>query len=116
MSLLKQYLRKYRKLLIISIVLATINQAFSLVNPQLFQILIDQYANQIDQYTQSEFLQGIGFWIGIGVAAAAISRIAKTFQDYYVNLMAQKIGASVYQDGIAHTFGLPYSVFEDRKS
>lgn len=116
MSLLKQYLRKYRKLLIISVILATINQVFSLVNPQLFQILIDQYANQIDQYTQSEFLQGIGFWIGIGVVAAAVSRIAKTFQDYYVNLMAQKIGASVYQDGIAHTFGLPYSVFEDRKS
>lgn len=116
MSLLKQYLRKYRKLLIISIVLATINQVFSLVNPQLFQILIDQYANQIDQYTQSEFLKGIWFWIGIGVAAAAVSRIAKTFQDYYVNLMAQKIGASVYQDGIEHTFWLPYAVFEDWKS
>lgn len=116
MSLLKQYLRKYRKLMIISIILATINQVFSLINPQLFQILIDQYANQIDQYTQAEFLKWIGFWIWIGITAAAISRIAKTFQDYYVNLMAQKIGASVYQDGIEHTFGLPYAVFEDWKS
>lgn len=116
MSLLRAYLRKYRKILMISIALATINQVFSLINPQIFQILIDQYATKIDILTQSEFVNGIIYWSLISVAAAAISRIAKTFQDYYVNLMAQKIGAKIYADGIEHTFSLPYAVFEDRKS
>lgn len=116
MHLLKTYLAKYKKLLTISIVLATINQAFSLVNPQIFRILIDEYATQLDSFTQSEFLWWIGYWLWIGVTAAAISRIAKTFQDFYVNLMAQKIGASVYADSIDHTFNLPYRVFEDWQS
>ena len=116
MQFLLSYLKSHKKLLIISLVLATINQAFSLVNPQIFQVLIDRFANNISDYTQSEFLMGIGMWIWIWVAAALVSRIAKTFQDYYVNLMSQKIGANVYGDGIEHTFNLPYRVFEDRQS
>ena len=45
-----------------------------------------------------------------------VSRIAKNFQDYFVNVMTQKIGTSIYQDTIAHTFSLPYAVFEDQQS
>lgn len=45
-----------------------------------------------------------------------ISRIAKNFQDYFVNVMTQKIGTSIYQDTIAHTFSLPYAVFENQQS
>ena len=45
-----------------------------------------------------------------------ISRIAKNFQDYFVNVMTQKIGTSIYQNTIAHTFSLPYSVFENQQS
>ncbi|USN55786.1 MAG: hypothetical protein H6765_04280 [Candidatus Peribacteria bacterium] len=42
--------------------------------------------------------------------------MAKTFQDYYVNLMSQKVGAHIYADSITHAFGLPYRVFEDWQS
>ena len=45
-----------------------------------------------------------------------VSRIAKNFQDYFVNVMTQKIGTSIYQDTIAHTFSLPYAVFENEQS
>lgn len=116
MKFLKGYLRKYKKILSLSIILATINQVFSLVNPQIFRILIDNYATKVDQFTQVEFLQWVWYWILLWVGAAAISRTAKTFQDYYVNLMSQKIWASVYADSIKHTFQLPYAVFEDRQS
>ncbi len=118
MHLLKSYLKKYRKLLSVSIILATINQVFSLANPQIFRILIDEFANAdvIATLSQTEFMKGVWFWLLIGVWAAAISRIAKTFQDYYVNLMSQKIWASIYADSIDHTFHLPYKVFEDWKS
>lgn len=50
------------------------------------------------------------------VGTAMISRIAKNFQDYFVNVMTQKIGTSIYQDTIAHTFSLPYAVFENQQS
>lgn len=45
-----------------------------------------------------------------------ISRIAKNFQDYFVNVMTQKIGMQIYQETIRHAFSLPYSVFEDQSS
>jgi ATP-binding cassette, subfamily B, bacterial len=116
MSLILSYIKKYRRLIIRSVVLATINQAFSLINPQIFRILIDQYANQIEVHTQASFVAGIVKWSLIGVGAALVSRTAKTFQDYYVNLVSQKIGATIYGQGIAHAFGLPYRVFEDWQS
>lgn len=50
------------------------------------------------------------------IGTAMISRIAKNFQDYFVNVMTQKIGTNIYQDTIAHTFSLPYAVFEDQQS
>lgn len=116
MSLILSYLRRYRKLLGFSILLATINQVFSLVNPQIFRILIDQYANNIDAYTESAFIAGIIKRSLIAVGAALISRTAKTFQDYYVNLMSQTIGSKIYAQGVGHAFSLPYRVFEDRQS
>jgi len=45
-----------------------------------------------------------------------ISRIAKNFQDYFVNVMTQKIGMDIYQETIQHTFSLPYAAFEDQQS
>lgn len=45
-----------------------------------------------------------------------VSRIAKAFQDYFVNVMTQQIGTNIYQRTIAHTFSLPYAVFEDQQS
>lgn len=116
MHFLKSYILTHKKLLFISMWLATINQLFSLVNPQVFRLIIDRYATKIDQFTQPEFLKGVWWLLLISVLAAWISRIAKTFQEYFVNLMSQKIGAAIYADSIAHTFSLPYRVFEDRRS
>lgn len=45
-----------------------------------------------------------------------VSRIAKNFQDYYVNVITQRLGARIYSDGLAHSLELPYSVFEDQRS
>lgn len=116
MSLILSYLRKHRKLLLISIVLATINQVFSLVNPQIFRILIDQFVNMIPEHTASTYIAGLIKRSLIGVWAAMVSRLAKTFQDYYVNLMSQTIWSRVYAQWVSHAFFLPYRTFEDRQS
>ena len=45
-----------------------------------------------------------------------MSRVAKNFQDYFVNVIVQRLGAEMYSDGIRHSLELPYSVFEDQRS
>ncbi len=50
------------------------------------------------------------------MGVAMVSRIAKAFQDYYVNVITQRLGAQIYSDGLRHSLDLPYSVFEDQRS
>ncbi len=118
MNFLTTYLRPYRKILILVLILASINQIFSLMNPQVFRRLIDNYLTKVGttEFTTQQYIYGIWLWLWGMVGTAMISRIAKNFQDYFVNVMTQKIGTSIYQDTIAHTFSLPYAVFEHEQS
>jgi ATP-binding cassette subfamily B protein len=50
------------------------------------------------------------------ILVAMISRIAKNFQDYFVNVITQKVGMKIYQETIEHVFSLPYKIFEDQQS
>jgi ATP-binding cassette subfamily B protein len=50
------------------------------------------------------------------VGVAFVSRVAKNFQDYFVNVIVQRLGAKMYSDGIRHSLDLPYQVFEDQRS
>jgi ATP-binding cassette subfamily B protein len=45
-----------------------------------------------------------------------VSRIAKAFQDYIVNVIIQKFGAALFTDGLKHSMQLPYQAFEDQRS
>jgi ATP-binding cassette subfamily B protein len=45
-----------------------------------------------------------------------VSRIAKNFQDYFLNVIVQKFGARVFTDGLQHAMKLPYQDFEDQRS
>ncbi len=116
MKLLYSYLRNYWKLLILSLVLAAINQVFSFLDPYIFKIVIDKYATKFSQYTTSEFFKGVSLLLAAAVGVAFVSRVAKNFQDYYVNVITQRLGAKIYSDGIKHSLELPYSVFEDQRS
>ena len=50
------------------------------------------------------------------MGVAFVSRVAKNFQDYYVNVITQQVGARIYSDGIRHSLELPYADFEDQRS
>ncbi len=93
-----------------------INQVFSLLDPQIFRLLIDNYASRVGDISQSSFLKGVSLLLLASVGVALVSRIAKNFQDYYVNFVTQNLGASLYARGVTHAFSLPYYVFEDQKS
>lgn len=116
MKLLYSYLKNYKSLVILALTLAAINQTFSLLDPAIFRHVIDDYATRFKEYTTAEFFKGVGFLLLLAVGAALVSRVAKNFQDYYINVITQRLGAKIYSDGIEHSLKLPYSVFEDQRS
>jgi len=99
----------------VALLLAAVNQIFSLLDPLIAKHLIDGYAISPPKEF-SAFLHGVGFLLGLAVGVAFVSRVAKNFQDYFVNLITQQVGAQMYTDGLRHSLELPYSVFEDQRS
>jgi len=116
MKLLLTYLKKYRGLVALALALAAINQVFSMFDPVILRYIIDDYATKFDHYTSMQFFKGVGVLLALGIGSAFVSRTAKNFQDYYINLITQRLGARIYSDGIEHSLGLPYQVFEDKRS
>jgi len=116
MKLLYRYSRQYWGLVLLALLLAATNQIFSLLDPVIFRHVIDGYATKYHQFTQGQFIRGAGLLLLAAVGVAFVSRVAKNFQDYYVNVIVQRLGARIYSDGIRHSLELPYQVFEDQRS
>src|SRR3712207_3352851 len=116
MRILLRYLREHKALVLLALLLAAVNQVFSLLDPLIFRHVIDRYATRYDQYTTGEFVRGVGLLLAAAVGVAFGSRVAKNFQDYFVNVVTQRLGAQLYADGIRHSLALPYQVFEDQRS
>src|SRR5690348_8676986 len=116
MRTLSRYLRPYWRYVVLALVLATINQVFSLLDPVIFRHVIDSYATQFDKYTKIQFFKGVALLLSMAVGVAFISRVAKNFQDYFVNVIVQRVGADLYSDGIRHSLALPFQTFEDQRS
>jgi ATP-binding cassette, subfamily B, bacterial len=124
MKLLLQYLKPYKWLIVLAIVLAAINQVFSLFDPLLIGKVIDKFANHPHSYDakgtegrdETGYINGVLLYLGLLVGTAMVSRIAKAFQDYFVNVIIQKFGAKIFTDGLRHSMRLPYQEFEDQRS
>ncbi|AYA36162.1 ABC transporter ATP-binding protein [Hymenobacter oligotrophus] len=120
MKLLYGYLRQYWGLLALALLLAAVNQIFSLLDPWIFRKVIDQYvvlpAGRKHDLGATGFMEGAGVLILAAMGVAMVSRIAKNFQDYYVNVITQRLGAQLYSDGLRHSLDLPYQIFEDQRS
>jgi ATP-binding cassette subfamily B protein len=115
-KLLWSYLRRYWGLVLLALVLAAVNQIFSLLDPLIFRYVIDNYALRHSEYTTAEFLRGVTLLLMAAVGVAFVSRVAKNFQDYFINVVTQRLGAEIYQDGVRHVLDLPYQLFEDQRS
>jgi ATP-binding cassette subfamily B protein len=116
MALLIFYLRKHWRYVLLALGLAAVNQIFSLLDPLIFRYIIDNYATKFHQYTTGQFIHGVTLLLGAAVGVALVSRIAKNFQDYFVNVVTQQAGAELYADGVERSLSLPYAVFEDQRS
>src|SRR5687768_13018841 len=130
MKILLHYLKPHKWLVTLVLTLAAINIGFSLVDPILFGKLIN-LANDHqgitdppsqnfnwDRFFNSFSWEAPGVWFVVlcSITVAMISRIAKNFQDYFLNVVIQKFGAKVFTDGLQHAMKLPYQQFEDQRS
>lgn len=118
MKIMLSYLRPYKWTLALTLLMAAINQIFSLLDPLIFGKMFDKFvANpHVGEQTRSEFLWGISGYLGLIIGVAMVSRIAKAFQDYFGNVVTQKFGAKIFTDGLRHSMKLPYWDFEDQRS
>src|SRR5215203_4205097 len=126
MKLLLQYLKPYKWLVSLVLLLAAINTGFSLVDPILFGKLINLANAHVQDpitFDRNRFFNsfsweqpGVWFIIACSITVAMISRIAKNFQDYFLNVVIQKFGAKIFTDGLQHAMKLPYYQFEDQRS
>src|SRR5688572_6660341 len=146
MKILIQYLKPYKGLVILVLFLAAVNIGFSLFDPIIFGKLINlaTHHQKAESFTWNDFLfinktiseevikiepgnvikkeikdvkyYGIVWLLLASISVAMISRIAKAFQDYFLNLITQKFGATVFTQGLQHAMKLPYQEFEDARS
>lgn len=117
MKLLLEYLGRYKGLIALALLFAAVNQIFSLLDPYIMgHMLIDPFASNPQNWTKDQFIWGIVKGLSLLIGVAMVSRIAKAFQDYLVNVIIQKFGARLYTDGLRHALRLPYQEFEDQRS
>lgn len=116
MKLLFNYLKNYKGLIALALLLAALNQTFSLLDPFIFGKIIDRFASKPTNHQERAYIYGVGFLVLCAIGVAMISRIAKAFQDYVTSLIVQKFGARVYTDGLKHSLKLPFQQFEDQRS
>eukprot|EP01037_Dinobryon_pediforme_P007249 gene7249-7319_t len=100
----------------LALLLAALNIGFSLLDPYITGRIVDEVIEKRNALEYSQYLHNILVLVGAAIGVAMISRIAKNFQDYYTNIITQKVGAEMYADGLTHSLELPYQVFEDQRS
>lgn len=129
MKILVRYLKPYKLLVALILILAALNIGFSLVDPIIFGKLVN-LANDLSKssedgakMSQERFFwnsswnnPGVVYLLLCSIGVAMVSRIAKNFQDYFLNVIVQKFGAKVFTDGLQHAMKLPYQEFEDQRS
>jgi ATP-binding cassette subfamily B protein len=118
MNLLYTYLKQHKTLLFFALIMAAINICFSLSDSVITGKLLQHCGVEILKFNGNkiEFIKTLGFWLGLSLGAAMISRISKNFQDYFTNIVIQRTGAQMYTDGIKKSLDLPFEEFEDQRS
>lgn len=117
MKILYTNIKQYKLYLFLALLLATVNICFSLSDSIITGKAINNVAIKINTFNSfSDFSKAIIPWLLLSIGAAMVSRIAKNFQDYFTNIIIQRVGAQMYTDGIQKALQLPYQDFEDQRS
>ncbi len=116
MRILWNYLKPHQKLIFFSLLLATVAQLLTLIDPIIFGKIIDDYANQKETKPEKELVRGVLFWLMIAVIVALAARVAKAFQEYTTRLAVARFGMQIFNDGLKQTLRLSFQEFEESRS
>ena len=116
MHILWKYLKPYKWLAIYSMFLAAVAQALNFLDPVIFGRIIDEFAINPGNKTESELVNGIRRLLLIAVIVSIAAKLAKTFQEYMLRKVVQKFGKNVFDDGLKQTLRLSYQEYEEQRS
>lgn len=116
MRVLLSYLRPYRGLVFLALLLAGISQILALLDPVIFGKIIDQYATPPFRLSATERVQGALWLLLLAIGIALLSRLAKAFQEYLTNLVVQQFGMQIFNDGLKQTLRLSYEQYGNQNS
>ena len=119
MRTLLKYLHPHRALIALTLLLAALNTGFSLLDPIILGRVVKlafEQQSPATALTWEGYLPILVQSLLASVGVAMVSRIAKSFQDYYLNVVVQRFGAKVFTDGLQQVMKLPYQDFEDQRS
>ena len=116
MHILWKYLKPYRWLAGLALLLAGVAQVLALVDPIIFGKLIDNYTTRPVAQTESEQVRGVLGLLALAVGVALLSNITKAFQEYLTRLVVQRLGTDIFNDGLKQTLRLSYQEFGDQSS
>src|SRR5258706_12828120 len=91
MATLYRYLKDLWKLAVVALVLAAINQIFSLLDPLIFQHIIDSYATRYREYSSPQFIRGVGLLLAAAGCGGLVSSIAKDVPGSFCTLITEKV-------------------------
>ena len=116
MHILWNYLKPHRKLVIVSLILAAVSQVLTMIDPLIFGKIIDDYATNPGNLSESELMKGVSFWLIAAIAIVLLARGTKAFQEYVTRMVVQKFGMQVFNDGLKHTLRLSFQEYEEQRS
>ncbi len=116
MSVLWKYLRPVRGWVALVLALAGASQVLEMVDPLILGKIIDEYALNPTKMPQSELVRGVLAWLAVAVAIALGGRLARTFQDYFIQYVVQSTGRALFNDGLRKTLRLSFAEYEDSSS
>jgi ATP-binding cassette, subfamily B, bacterial len=123
MQLLYKYLKGEWRSIVVLLTFTALGSLFSLAEPIPFQWIADQYLtlkngnisfNQ--QYTDTQFISGVGMILLLTIGLALMARLANSFAGYYQSMTIAKITLKMYTDGIKKSLSLPFQDLEDQRS
>jgi ATP-binding cassette subfamily B protein len=116
MKILWKYLRPYRGLIGVSLLLAACAQLLSLVDPVIFGKIIDHYATHRDGLTERQLVRGVLSWLALAVGVALLSKVFKSSQEYLTRKTVARFGMQIFNDGLKQTLRLSFQEFEESRS
>lgn len=116
MRILWKYFKVQRWWILLSLTLAGIAQLLTLIDPIIFGKIVDEYANNVNNLSEKERVDGVIYWLGIAVVIALAARLAKAFQEYFTRLAVQRFGMQIFNDGLKQTLRLSFQEYEEQRS